>query len=76
MGSEAPEDCYICKAALDEENDTGTCLPPKDCAAKLEKMQREADDAEAAYLKEQDRFEEEYDALVKQEREDMHAHGD
>lgn len=60
MGSDAPEDCYICKAALDEENDTGTCLLPKDCAAKLDKMQRDADDAEAAGIAEAEKYGAEY----------------
>lgn len=51
-GEEPPENCVVCRAPLDEENRSGVCPAPKDCAHKLEQRYREEAEAEAKYIEE------------------------
>jgi hypothetical protein len=52
FGGDAPENCLVCKEPLDEDNVTDTCPTSKDCAAKLEQLQKEEAEAEKKLLEE------------------------
>lgn len=68
---ECREDCMMCAKPLDEDNQTGLCLPPADCMMRLEMQNREDNEAEARYYAEEAKWAKEFDEEVLEHHQDQ-----